>query len=61
MVTAVFVFGAGLLDMFGIIEPLSAAKGILALPVGVYEMSLAAWLIVKGFNKHKLQELRGRN
>ena len=61
MVTAVFVFGAGLLDMFGIIEPLSAAKGILALPVGVYEMSLAVWLMVKGFNKHKLQELRGRN
>ena len=61
MVTAVFVFGAGLLDMFGIIEPLSAAKGILALPVGVYEMSLAAWLIVKGFNEQKLNELRGRN
>ena len=61
MVTAVLVFGAGLLDMFGIIEPVSAAKGILALPVGVYEMSLAVWLIVKGFNKHKLNELRGRN
>ena len=61
MVTAVLVFGAGLLDMFGIIEPLSAAKGILALPVGVYEMSLAAWLMVKGFNKQKLKELRGRN
>ena len=61
MVTAVLVFGAGLLDMFGIIEPLSTAKGILALPVGVYEMSLAVWLIVKGFNKQKLNELRGRN
>ena len=60
MVTAVFVFGAGLLDMFGIIEPLSIVKGILALPVGVYEMSLAAWLIVKGFNKQwvgKVQNL----
>ena len=61
MVTAVFVFGAGLLDMFGIIEPVSTAKGILALPVGVYEMSLAVWLMVKGFNKQKLNELRGRN
>lgn len=50
-----------LLDMFGIIEPLSAEKGILALPVGVYEISLAAWLIVKGFNEQKLNELRGRN
>ena len=61
MVTAVLVFGAGLLDMFGIIEPVSTAKGILALPVGVYEMSLAVWLMVKGFNKQKLNELRGRN
>ena len=61
MVTAVLVFGAGLLDMFGSIEPVSTAKGILALPVGVYEMSLAAWLMVKGFNKQKLNELRGRN
>ena len=61
MVTAVFVFGAGLLDMFGSIEPVSTAKGILALPVGVYEMILAVWLMVKGFNKQKLNELRGRN
>jgi hypothetical protein len=61
MVTAVLVFGAGLLDMFGIIEPDSTAKGILALPLGVYEMSLAVWLMVKGFNKQKLDELRGRN
>jgi hypothetical protein len=61
MVTAVLVFGAGLLDMFGSIEPVSTAKGILALPVGVYEMILAVWLMVKGFNKQKLNELRGRN
>ena len=61
MVTAVLVFGAGLLDMFDIIEPVSTAKGILALPLGVYEMSLAVWLMVKGFNKQKLDELRGRN
>lgn len=51
MVTAVMVFIAGILDMFGIIDPLSTAKGLMALPVGVYELSLAAWLIVKGFNK----------
>lgn len=50
MVTATLVFSAGLLEMFGTIEPYSAAKGFLALPVGVYEMSLAAWLIVKGFS-----------
>ncbi|MFL0365234.1 DUF4386 domain-containing protein [Pseudobacillus sp. 179-B 2D1 NHS] len=49
MTTAVLVFIAGLLEMFGVVEPFSTAKGLIALPVGVYEMSLAAWLIVKGF------------
>ena len=53
MVTAVLVFIAGLLDMFGIIEPISTAKGLIALPLGVYEMSLAVWLIVKGFHKQQ--------
>lgn len=49
MATAVLVFIAGLLEMFGVVEPFSTAKGLIALPVGVYEMSLAVWLIVKGF------------
>lgn len=56
MVTAVSVFTAGLLDLFGVIEPVSAAKGLIALPVGVYEMSLAVWLIVKGFHKPNLEK-----
>ncbi|MFT4416657.1 DUF4386 domain-containing protein [Fredinandcohnia humi] len=58
MVTAVLVFIAGLLDMLGIIESISTAKGLIALPVGVYEMSLAVWLIVKGFYKQNLEKLR---
>ena len=58
IITAVLVFIAGLLDMFGIVEPISTAKGLIALPVGVYEMSLAAWLIVKGFHKQNLEKLR---
>ncbi|RUS48847.1 DUF4386 domain-containing protein [Cohnella sp. AR92] len=60
IVTAVLVFIAGLLEMFGAIEPVSAVKGFLALPVGVYEMSLAVWLIAKGFSKQNLASLRGR-
>lgn len=48
MVTALMVFIAGILDMFGVIAPLSTAKALIALPVGVYEMSLAVYLIVKG-------------
>lgn len=55
MITAVLVFTAGLLEMFGVVEPLSAVKGLIALPVGLYEMSLAVWLIVKGFNSKTLE------
>lgn len=61
MATAVSVFIAGLLEMFGVIEPLSTAKGLIALPVGVYEMSLAVWLIVKGFNRQKLESLNKKS
>ncbi|KAB7672605.1 DUF4386 domain-containing protein [Bacillus sp. B1-b2] len=59
MFTALSVFIAGILEMFGVIEPMSTVKGIIALPVGVFEMSLAIWLIVKGFNKEQLEKLRG--
>lgn len=58
MITAFMVFIAGLLQMFGIIGPYSAVKGLMALPVGVYEMSLAVWLIVKGFCGVNLAKLR---
>ncbi len=58
MLTAVMVLVAGLLQMFGIIGPYSAVKGLVALPVGVYEMTLAVWLIVKGFHRDNLQKMR---
>ena len=51
MVTAVLVLIAGLLDLFGIVAPDSAMKGLLALPVGVYEISLAVHLIYKGLRR----------
>jgi len=57
IITAVLVFLAGLLELFGMIEPLSAVKGLIALPVGVYELSLSLWLIVKGFDKRNLEKL----
>ncbi len=50
MLTAIMVFIAGILDMFGVIGTYSTAKALIALPVGVYEISLAVWLIIKGFN-----------
>jgi len=40
---------AALLEMFGIIEQISMWGILLALPIALYEMSLAVWLIVKGF------------
>lgn len=51
ILTAIMVFLSGLLDFFGIIEPWSTLKGLISLPVGVYEISLAIYLIAKGF-KH---------
>lgn len=59
MLTAVMVFLAGLLNMLDIIEPFSTIKGLIALPIGIYELSLATWLIIKGFNTEKLEILRG--
>lgn len=47
---AVLIFTASLLEMFGIVAQLTTAGGLLALPVASFEMLLAVWLIVKGFN-----------
>lgn len=39
---------AALLEMFGVIDQVSAWGGILALPIFANEMILAVWLILKG-------------
>jgi hypothetical protein len=49
-VGATLILIAALLEMFGIILQLSTWGAVLALPVFAYEMTLAIWLIVKGFN-----------
>jgi hypothetical protein len=43
-------FAAGLLIMFGVFSPVSAASTILQVPIFLQEIILAIWLIVKGFN-----------
>ncbi|WP_018932414.1 DUF4386 domain-containing protein [Gracilibacillus lacisalsi] len=58
MITAISVFIAGMLEMFGVVEQWSTAKALIALPVGVYEISLAVWLIAKGFNRQMLEKLK---
>ena len=47
---AILVFGYGLLVLFGVAVQGAAPFVILALPIAAYEMILAVWLIVKGFN-----------
>lgn len=47
---ATLVFGDALLVMFGAFPQLSVWAMVLALPIAAYEMILAGWLIVKGFN-----------
>jgi hypothetical protein len=46
---ATLVLGYAFLVMFGVVSQLSI-WAILALPIAAYEMILAGWLIVKGFN-----------
>jgi hypothetical protein len=50
LVGAVSIFVAALLEMFGVILQTSVWGAVLAIPVASYEMILAVWLIVKGFN-----------
>jgi hypothetical protein len=45
---------AATLAMFGVIDSLSTAYGLLDAPLGIQEMVLAVWLIVKGFNPSTL-------
>jgi len=40
--------------LFGLYPQVSALGGLAALPVTAWEMSLAGWLIVKGFNRTRL-------
>ncbi|GAB3168383.1 hypothetical protein GCM10027291_16920 [Telluribacter humicola] len=55
---AVFIFIASLLEMFGLIVQLSVWGMLLALPVFAYEMTLAVWLLIKGFNPEALSVSR---
>ncbi len=50
LIGAPLVLAAGLLIMIGRTNPSSKIAILLALPVALFEMVLAVWLIVKGFN-----------
>lgn len=46
----VLLMVAAVLIIFGVISPLSTGQVALAVPIGVQEMVLAVWLILKGFD-----------
>jgi hypothetical protein len=50
LIGGTFMIACALLVMFGVFLQVSVWGAILAIPVFAYEMSLAVWLIVKGFN-----------
>jgi hypothetical protein len=47
---AILYWAASLFVLFDLIEPLSTIHIVLQAPLGLQEMVLAVWLIVKGFN-----------
>jgi len=51
---------AELLIMFGLIESFSTNAILLDIPIGVNEMVLAVWLIVKGFNPSAIASLSAK-
>jgi len=50
LIAAPLILAAGLLVLFGRTSPTSKIVLLLALPVALFEMVLALYLIVKGFN-----------
>lgn len=50
LIGGTLIISCGLLVMFGVFPQISVGSGILAIPVFLYEMTLAVWLISKGFN-----------
>jgi hypothetical protein len=55
---AVLYWSTGLLVMFGAVVPMEAAYVALQAPLGVQEMLLAGWLIVKGFDRAGLASIK---
>jgi hypothetical protein len=50
MIGGPLIFSCGLLVTLGLFEQISLWGALLAIPVFAYEMSLAIWLLAKGFN-----------
>jgi hypothetical protein len=61
LIGAVLVFAVSILLLFGIVELMTPEAFLPALPIASYEMILAGWLIIKGFNSAVIKEASRRN
>jgi len=60
LMAAILWLVVSFLDLFGIISPWSTVQVALSLPIGIQEMVMAVWLIVKGFNPSAVASLSAK-
>jgi hypothetical protein len=61
MTGATCVFVCSLFVMFGVFPQISFWGAVLAVPVATYEMTLAIWLIFKGFNEKAIESITAKS
>jgi hypothetical protein len=60
LIAAILWIAVTFLDLFGLISQWSTIQVVLALPIGLQEMVMAVWLIVKGFNPSAIASLSAK-
>src|SRR4030042_3268617 len=60
LIAAILWIAVTFLDLFGIIGVGSTVQVVLALPIGLQEMVMAVWLIVKGFSPSAIASLSAK-
>jgi hypothetical protein len=60
LIAAMMWIAVTFLDLFGIISAWSTVQVVLALPIGLQEMVMAVWLILKGFNPSAIASLSSK-
>lgn len=57
---AALILIVGTIELLGVITPYSSTTMVLAMPIAVYEMVLACWLIIRGFSSAALTHTQRR-
>jgi len=60
LIGIILIIVVSMLVMFRVIGPMSTTQIVLAVPIGLQEMVLAVWLIVKGFNPSVIASLSAK-